>query len=772
MRLSPTFNLIVLAALCVVPAAAMAQDGGEALRPAALSAVDLELEADVPPQPVAPSTVTRSPGGAATVRAVRVDGLVVDGVLDEAVYETVPPIDGFIQVEPITGELATEQTEVWVLFDDANVYIAVRAWNSAPESSWVVNEMRRDSLNINQNESFGFIFDTFYDRRNGVVFGINPLGGRTDGELGNETAYNADWNPVWSVRPGRFNGGWTVEAAIPFKSLRYRPGPHQVWGLQLRRTARHKNEESLLTRVNPGIPSPFFRVSRSATLVGIEVPDGGRLLEIKPYAVGDLTSDTNTIPMVSNALGGSVGLDLVRFRITENLTTEFTVNTDFAQVEADEQQVNLTRFSLFFPEKREFFLENEGVFRFASTGTFAGGGNTPVIFYSRRIGLSDGQAVPIAVGGRLSGRVGPFTLGLLNIQTRESTTGDAERTSFSVARIRRDVLRRSSIGAIFTNRSVLEGRAGTNQAYGVDATLAFYDTLSFDGYWAKSRTTGRRGRDTSYQAGFRYNGDRYGASIERLFVDTRFAPEIGFVRRRDFRRSSGSLRFSPRPQSIASVRKFSWEASYNYITDAAGMVETREAGAEFRTQFESSDFLTVSYSQIYDFLKNPFRIASGVVIPVGGYDLREARVLVGLGQQRRLNGTVFAEHSTFYEGTKTTLGFGGGGRYGPRAKLTRQWSLEPGVQVNWVDLPQRRFTARLVTTRVTYTTTPQMFISALVQYNSSNSALSSNVRLRWEYQPGSELFIVYNDERDTMAPTFSDLKNRALIIKVNRLFRF
>ena len=751
-------------------------DDPELQRTTTAGGADLALEPGAPPPPVLPDTMTRGENGRVTVRAVRVKGLRVDGALDEPIYQTIHPIGDFVQIEPDAGAPATESTEARVLFDNDNLYVSARLWDRAPESVWVANEMRRDSFNVFQNELFGIVLDTFYDRRNGLLFTINPIGGRQDAQVTNESSYNGDWNPVWAVETGRFDGGWTVEAAIPFKSMRYRPGPGQVWGIQFRRAIRHKNEVSHLTELDPGVAATaMYQISQSATLVGIEVPATGRLLEIKPYVIGDLTSNRSVSPAVSNDLGGTLGLDLVKVGLSENLTVDFTLNTDFAQVEADEQQVNLTRFSLFFPEKREFFLENQGTFGFGGTssaGPSGGSGDTPVMFYSRRIGLHDGREVPIIAGGRATGRVGTFTLGAINIQTDDEPSSGAPTTNFTVARIKRDVLRRSSIGAIFTNRSALATDPGSNQTYGVDATFAFYENVTSNGYWAKTQTMGQSGQDTSYKGDFRYSGDRYGVTAEHMFIDARFAPEVGFVRRADFRKSFGSIRFSPRPRSIDMVRKFTWEGSYTYITDAAGVVETREAQGRFQTEFESSDTFDVSYTDTYDFLTEPFRIAPRITIPVGGYDFWNARTSVRFGQQRRISGAVFAEHGAFYGGTKSAVGFGGG-PLGLRIELTPQFSFEPGLSINWIDLPQGSFTTQLVTTRATYTLTPEMFISALIQYNASNDVLATNIRLRWEYQPGSELFIVYNEQRDTLTPgSFPELENRAFIVKVNRLFRF
>ena len=329
-----------------------------------------------PPPPSPPETVSRDGQGGATLRAVRVTEPVrLDGVLDEAFYQTLPPVSDFLQSGPGEGDPATERTEVWIVFDDDNVYVSARNWDSAPESEWVANEMRRDTNQLRQNDTFGVMFDTFYDRRNGVMFYTNPLGALAEFAITNEGNPNTDWNPIWDVRTGRFEGGWTVEIAVPFKSLRYRPGRVQVWGVQFRRAIRRKNEWTYLTylplSVSGGGAGGAFRVSMAGTLVGIEAPPAGRLVEIKPYAISGLETDLGADPVVENDLRADAGLD-VKVGITENLTADLTFNTDFAQVEVDERQVNLTRFNLSFPEKREFFLEGRGIFNFAPASPAGG----------------------------------------------------------------------------------------------------------------------------------------------------------------------------------------------------------------------------------------------------------------------------------------------------------------------------------------------------------------------------------------------------------------
>jgi len=721
-----------------------------------------------PPAPALPTTLLRDDTGHVTVRAIRLTTpLRLDGTLDEAVYREMEPASDFVQTEPLADVPATEKTEIWILFDDDNLYVGARMWESHPERM-VVNEMRRDSPNVFQNEQFAIVFDTFHDGRNGVGFAINPIGGRQDGQITNER-WNRDWNTVFDFGVGSFDGGWTAEFAIPFKSLRYRPGASQVWGMNARRVNKWKNELSHLAAVpSANAGSALYRMSLAATLVGLDVPSGSKNLEIKPYATTDLTTDRSANPRISNEVGGDLGVD-VKYGVTQNLTADVTYNTDFAQVEADEQQVNLTRFSLFFPEKRDFFLENPGLFAFGGVSVNSGqaSSDAPMLFYSRRIGLNQGRVVPLTAGGRLTGRVGRYAVGLMNIQTGEEAVSGSPSTNFSLVRLKRDVLRKSSIGLIATGRSVTMSGSGSNAVYGVDGALSFYENLSFDTYWARTRTTGLSGDDTSYRGALAYAGDRYGIELERLAVGSHFNPEVGFVRRYDMRRSSGLLRFSPRPQSSTLVRKYSWQGSIDYVENGAGRLETRDAEGQFGIEFQNSDRFTASAVRSYEFLPRPFRIAPGIVLPMRGYDSSRVRLSHSLGTQRVMSGNISAEYGSFYSGHRATVGLSGG-----RLKITSQLSVEPTYSINAVDLLEGSFTTHLAGSRVTYSMTPLMFTSALLQYNSTNHVMSANARLRWEYAPGSELFLVYNEERDTVAPRFPDLANRSFIIKINRLLRF
>ena len=734
-----------------------------------------QLVDGAPPVPVAPSTISRDDEGRATVRAIRLaQPLRIDGALSEPHYAATPPMSDFIQVEPDHGEPASEKTDIWVSFDENTLYVSARMWDTDLDRL-VATEMRRDSQTMFQgNDVISFVFDTFYDRRNGMIFTVNPIGGRSDTQVTGERQFNQDWNPVWDVKTGRFEGGWTAELAIPFKSIRYQPGSAQVWGFNAQRTKRSKNEMSLLTKVPLGRnQAAMTQLSYAASLVGIEAPREGRNLDVKPYAVSSLTTNRLASPRISNDPAGDVGMD-VKYAVTRGLAADLTINTDFAQVEADEQQVNLTRFSLFFPEKREFFLENQGMFAFGGVqlgGNFNNNNDqtAPILFYSRRIGLNGSRIVPLHAGGRLTGRVGRYTVGVLNTQTGaedDSLPAPAPTTNVSVVRVRRDVLRRSSIGLIATGRSVAQNGIGRNLAYGVDGTFAFFANLNVNTYWAKTESDGLRGDDTSYRAELNYNGDRYGVQVERLAVGDHFNPGVGFVRRDDMRRSAATLRFSPRPSGMRRVRRFRYQASMSYLQNGAGQLESREREGEFAVEFQSGDQFRVGVSDQYERLAAPLPITS-LLVPTGAYGFRLGSIGMNFGRQRRLGGNITFEHGTFYDGHRTSFSMSQA-----RVSVTNALSLEPSYILNNVEVSGRRAVTHLMGSRVTFTATPLAFVSALVQFNSGTRSVSSNVRFRWEYRPGSEFFIVYNDERNTLARGFPDLSTRALIIKVNRLFRY
>jgi hypothetical protein len=728
-----------------------------------------------PPAPVAPEVITRDAVGNITVRATRLaEPLVVDGKLDDPIYSQVKPVNGFVQQEPLEGEPATEDSDAWIFFDDSNVYISVRCWDSQPERM-IANEMRRDHGNIRQNENFSLVFDTFYDRRNGFNFTTNPLGAVRDQLVGDEGQNNnLDWNTVWDVKSAMDDQGWTFEMVVPFKSLRFKNAGPQVWSFNLRRNVKWKNETSTLAPIpaaQGGIA--LFLFSQAATLVGIEVPSSNRNLEVKPYALSQLTTDQTSDEPYSNDPDADFGFD-VKYGLTSGLIGDFTYNTDFAQVEEDAQQINLTRFNLRFPEKREFFLEGQSIFAFGGAGG-RGSGLTPEMFFSRRIGLTEEGEDPIRVGGRVTGRAGQFRIGALNIQTRGGEDAEGMNvipaTNFSVIRLRRDFLLRSDIGVIATYRNTsLTEEAESNGVFGFDGNFAFYENLRLNAYYARSRTALDQGGTTrndnaSYTGKLDYNGDRYGLVLEHLYVGEDFQPELGFMRREDFRRNYVQGRFSPRPRSIDWIRQFTWQADLDRITDTEGLLETRTIQGEFRINLENGDSTRVTYTNYFEFLPEEFEISDGVILPVGDYTFQDVDFSYSFGSQRKLPTSVSYRTGSFWSGNRDALDFNA------RIEISPKFSVEPRGSLNWVDLPEGSFDTRLASTRVTYTFSPRMALSSFIQYNSSSDSLSSSVRFRWEYEPGSDLFVVYSEGRDDLSLD-PFLANRTLAVKFTKLFRF
>lgn len=741
---------------------------GESIIPVETGAGPVTL-IDAPRPPGPPATIARDSRNRATIRAVRVTTpLKIDGRLDEEVYRAVQPAGGFIQQLPNSGEPVAEPTDFWILFDDEHVYVSMMLHETDPGRR-VSSERRRDAGGLSNDDNMMIVLDTFYDRRNGFNFNVNAVGGMRDQHI-TDGAANSAWNTVWEVRVADASSGWSFEMAIPFKSLRYKSAGSQVWGFNARRTTKWRNEVSF---VNPN-PAAYgnqgvHQLSTAATLVGIETPPRALNLEVKPYAITSLTTDRTVAVPFDRDGSANTGVDF-KYGLTRSLTADVTVNTDFAQVEEDIQQVNLTRFSLFFPEKRDFFLEGQGNFGFGGQGEGNRGGMTddvPTIFFSRQIGLSRGQTVPVRAGARVTGRLAGYEVGLLNIQTGDKPEASALATNFTAARLRRNILRRSNIGAIATlRRPSLSG--GQNVAFGVDANLRFHEFLENNVYVARTATEGRAGGDDlSHRVRVAYNPDAWGFAVTHVKVGRTFNPEVGFVRRKDFRLSSANLRYSPRLKASRTIRQLTWQGNLSHITNsAASRLENRDLEGDFRIEFHNSDTMSATYLAEYELLPSNFTIAPGVVVQAGGYDHRTVRGSYSLGTQRLVSGTVNVQRGSFYRGTRTGAGFSGRLSFSPR------FVVEPGLTLNRLALPYGRFSGNLLNTRFVVTPTPRMQMSGLVQYNPSARTLTSSARLGWEYTPGSELFVVYSDGRDTSGTGAASVVNQTFAVKATRLVRF
>ncbi len=726
-----------------------------------------------PPPPELPEMVRRDDAGGATMRATRLtEPLDFDGRLDEAIYQEIPGVSDFIQTVPLEGATATEPTEVWVFFDDEAIYIAGRCRDSRPDRI-VATELRRDHGGIFLNQHLAVTLDTFYDRRNAFIFYLNPLGGFFDGLITDERNFNRDWTAVWDSRTDRFEGGWTTELRIPFKTLRYPGAGAQVWGINFRRVIVWKNETSYLTAMPAALGIwAITKVSSYGTLVGLEAPPSSRTLEVKPYVVGDAAGDRGAEPHLDRHFGSDFGVD-AKVGITNGLTADLTWNTDFAQVEADTQQINLTRFSLFFPEKREFFLEGQGLFAFgtsertqrASSRRPGGPSSVPILFFSRRIGIHDNEVAPIRGGARVTGKVGDFGVGALAIRTGKSASG-APQTDFTVFRLKRDILRRSTIGAIGTHRSDAGIGLGSNTAWGMDARFGFHDHLDLRSYAAWTRNGQAERTGMSYRGQLDYDADRYGLQVERLVVGEDFDPGIGFLRRDDFRRSYAEARFSPRPRSIAWLRKIGWAASFDDTTDNDGELETRIAAIRSDIEIENGDSLQVRWAQNREVLPEAFRLTDALAVATGAHDFETVRLSYRAGPQRPISGNFAYQDGGFFSGTRREIAWSG------RLEVIPRFIVEPTISLNWISLPEGRYDTRLLASRLNLNLSPRSFLAAFLQYNSAADSFSTNVRFRWEYEPGSDLYLVYNSIRDTLTPGYPDLDTQSFIVKFTRLFRF
>ena len=722
-----------------------------------------------PPAPAAGEAVSRDADGRVTLRAFPLaEPLTVDGVLDDPVYDQVPAAGGFLQQEPNAGAPASEDTRVWVLYDAENLYIAARLEEDHPERL-MASEMRRDHRSIGWNDSFQIIIDTFYDRRNGFLFHTNALGALFDAQVTDERNTNSDWNTVWWVKSQVVEEGWTVEIRIPFRSLRYAGGGAQLWGINFQRNIKHKNEKVFFT------PTPqaynrdgLVRLSNAATLVGLEAPAGSRRMELKPYAIGSQTHAP--LRDINNEWSGDIGGDF-KFGVTDGLTADLTWNTDFAQVEDDESQVNLSRFSLFYPEKREFFLEGQGVFDFGGrqTRAFGGGGpsDAPIPFFSRAIGISGGSSVPILGGARLHGRTGAYTMGLMNIQTGETAGLDVESTNFSAFRMKRDLFSRSNIGVIATHRNIGAQGPGSNSLYGVDGNFNPSDNIRINTFYM---ATSEPGVETGHQAAsymgqFNYDTDLIDLTAERLYLGEDFNPGMGFVRRRDFTKNGASFQLSPRPRGIEAIRQFELKFQANNYDRLDGEMETREYKFEGRAILESSDRLVVDHTMTEERLLDGFDLSTEVAVPAGNYRFNRTGLRLWLGTHRSFSGYFRYEFGDFFGGTRREVSYWG------RAEVSQRLSMEPNISLNWIEVPGGEVQAQVSSLRATYTVSPRSFLGALVQYNSAAQLMSANVRFRWEYSPGSDVFVVFSTNRDG-DDGLSGLTDRALVVKFTRLFRF
>ena len=686
------------------------------------------------------------------VTAVHIEGeIVLDGNLDEPEWSQAKPATDFIQNEPNMGEPSTERTEVRILYDEKYLYLGVYCFDSAGREGVTLNDITRDAP-AGDHDHFSAIFDTFDDDRNGVILGTNPGGAKRDGQVrGNGSDNNFDWDAVWEVKTKITESGWQIEMAIPFTTFRFQEREHQVWGVNFSRRIRRKNEFTLWTEVPR--PHVLSSVSFAGTLEGLQEVRQGRNLYFKPYlsapVVRKREDDVDFVP--------EVGLD-VKYGVTPGLALDLTVNTDFAQVEADQQQINLTRFSLFFPEKRDFFLENSGIFQLGKSQRRFGRSSALdlIPFFSRRIGISQGQLIPILGGARLSGRAGDYAIGILSMQTDEFE--DTPSTNFTVVRLRRDFLRNSDFGGIFVNKQEREGQH--NRTYGVDVNLRFFDYLDVVPFALKTESPDRPGKDTATNISVRWRDPFWDFLAEHLNIKENFNPEVGFVPRTGIRKTRGRFSLRPRPEQVTWIRQLEPALEAHYIEDQEGTLETRTVVSSVTISFEDSSNLSFRHRANFERLDEPFRIRPGQEIPVGDYWFDEFSASFSSDRSRLLSGSAGVETGGFFDGDKDS--YSAGVRFRPNYHFTAELSWD----YDDISLPSGDFTTNLVNTRLLYAFNPRTFLNALIQYNSTVGEIESNIRFNFIHRPLSDVFLVYNEVRATTG----EVKERAFIAKVTYAF--
>ncbi|MBP7779352.1 MAG: carbohydrate binding family 9 domain-containing protein [Acidobacteria bacterium] len=708
-----------------------------------------------------------SSDGRRTLTAVRAPTpVIIDGVLDDAVWQTAPAAEAFVQADPREGQPASEATEAYVAFDDEFLYIGARCRDSNP-AGIVVNDIHKDFAGTEQ-DTFEVLLDTFADRRNGFVFATNAAGARADTQIANEGRdVNPNWDAVWWVASAITAEGWTTEFRIPFKTLRFEPGDGHLWGLNFARRIRRKNEVTYWSPVARAFS--IVRASSAGTLGGLPDLAQGRNIRVKPYVLGGAV---RPLGGTSFALDRSAGLD-VKAGLSPSLTLDATVNPDFAQAEADEQQVNLTQFSLFFPEKREFFLENSGVFYFGDiprnqrqTSRFRAPEEDLLLFFSRRIGLTDdGAQVPLYGGLRVTGRAGNYGLGALSMQSEGS--GDRPGQNYSVARVRRDVFGNADIGAIVMSRQSASDGGDYNRVAGIDANFRVLTSLSLNGFVARSDTPGEdRGQGTA-KGSIGWEDSRLRLQYSLMNIDEGFKADMGFVRRTGIRRHFVDWASFLQPEWLArrGIRQVQPHARSFFYYAPNGDLATRQAHMAVQVTWNNGSRIEYALEPRTEAIARPFNIRSGVAIPVGRYDWTQHLWVVESDHSRALSLSARITHGDFWRGrqknVQTSL------LYRPNHRLF----LDVGLQVTDITLdePQTSFVTTLVNWRSGYSFNTNMFLDALVQYRNDVRQFSSNVRFNLIHRPLSDFFLVYNEQQDTDGLTSA---GRGLVVKYTHLFSF
>ena len=694
---------------------------------------------------------------------------VIDGdVLNDSAWEGVPVVEKFTQKAPDEGQPSSENTIVKVMYSDEFFYLSVVCYDTESDGI-IISDTRRDAP-LNNTDSFMFLLDTFKDYQTAYVFGTNAAGIEYDAQItggGEESAmtrrfsigtgsgFNVNWDAVWQVETELGDYGWSAEFAIPFKTLRYKTEKDQAWGINFQRVVARKQEEAQWAP----IPRQFTmnRLISAGTLTGMNVPSP-RSLKIMPYALGQQNKHEGEESSTSS--GSDFGMD-AKFSLTSSLTLDMTYNTDFAQVEADEQQINLDRYSLFFPEKRAFFLENAGLF---SVGESTFWGPDVEMFFSRRIGIGkSGAQVPILGGGRLTGVFSGMKVGMLSMRT-DAVEDVTDGNHYSVMRLKKELPNRTYFGGMVTDLNHLGDNGYVNRGYAVDGQLGIGELSQVVAFAAVTETPGMKmDKAYAYRLHTGRNTQLISTSLGYTEVGQNFNPEMGYLKRGNYRKWSGRIFTRFRPEDLFGLLEFRPHVDYNGYWKLNGFQESGrwhiDSHWEFRSGFEIHTGMNITREGVLE----QFEIASGVFVPAQTYDHKEIQIYFTTNQAKALNLGSRNTIGGFFGGERInltpTLNF----RYSDR--FTSQFSLN----YNNVSLPGGDFVTNLIRARLTYAFSPKMYVQSLLQYNSQSDEWSMNWRFIWQQSAATGLYLVYNETQDYDGIPIQD-QTRSIVVKYSRLF--
>ena len=691
-------------------------------------------------QPDSTDSVRRSAAVTATT-----DPITIDGALDEAAWRTASKIGDLIQRQPEPGQVPTERTEVTLLRDENNLYIGVVAFDSEP-ARVIGTQMARDA-SLGADDRIEILLDTFRDQRSAFYFATNPSGALVDGLAANGQL-NTDWDATWSVRTRRTQQGWVAEFAIPFKSLSF-PAGENVWGFNVARNIYRKLEDIRWSGAR--LETQFLQVSEAGEITNLGGLTQGIGLDVRPFLAG---SWLNVGGNGDNIFSRRPGFDLF-YNITPSLKLTGTYNTDFGETEVDARQINLSRFSVLFPEKRSFFLEGAGVFGFASTGPEVPGGIPPTgadlfPFFSRRIGLLDGTEVPIDGGIKLTGTAGRTDIGVLAVRAgdlRRNGSVVVGEKNFFVGRVKRNLFKQSYVGAIVTDGHPARDQSG--QTYGADVRLATSRFLGasrnfvVNAYGVRSVNRGVSDKDWSYGFSAYYPNDKIVAQVALRDIQENFRPALGFVQRDNVRLLRTAFSFNPRPKNFLNIQQMFHDFFYTRFTRLDNnQVESWDFYATvFDWHFKSGDSVhaILDFNPTYERLFERFEIAPGVVLQPGEYRFTRFRTSpITSASKRRVSGGLTLVWGNYWSGqaeqVNTTLTY----------KLPPWFSVGLSTNQTFARLPEGHFITRIVTSNVGYAVSPSLSFSNLIQYDNRSRNLGWQSRMRWTLQPGSDLFFAFN----------------------------